>query len=216
MAKTHTAASPAKTTDLPSWGPVAEYMTDAIQRTVLYWDVMRQRSDQYYAEKAKDVPHVLRFDAEVVLDARTFEKPVNYLLARIHPPAGMTVEWEAELIQEKECDWIAWRSLAGSQIENSGSVRFEPAPGGRGTELRVDLQYDPPAGFFGASIAKLFGKEPSEQIEGDLRRFKQVMETGEVINSDASIHRGMHAAQPPEEVPDRVRARLLEVKGEQR
>ena len=61
-------------------------MTDAMQRTVLFWDVMRQRSDQYYTEKAKDVPHVLQFDAELVLDARTFDKPVNYLLARIDPP----------------------------------------------------------------------------------------------------------------------------------
>jgi len=91
MSKTHT-AKPGKTADLQPWGPVGEYMTDAMQRTVLYWDVMRQRSDQYYSEKAKDVPHVLRFDAELVLDGRTFEKPVNYLLARINPPAGMTVD----------------------------------------------------------------------------------------------------------------------------
>ena len=80
------------TTDLQPWGPVGEYMTDAMQRTVLFWDVMRQRSEQYYSEKAKDVPHVLRFDAELVLDGRTFDKPVNYLLARIKPPAGMTVD----------------------------------------------------------------------------------------------------------------------------
>jgi hypothetical protein len=56
--------------------------TDAVQRTVLFLDVMRQRSDQYYSQKAKDVPHVLRFDAELVLDGRTFEKPVNYLTWR--------------------------------------------------------------------------------------------------------------------------------------
>src|SRR4030095_17016298 len=57
-----------------------------------FWDVMRQRSDQYYEQKAKAVPHVLSFDAELVLDARTFDKPVNYLLVRIHPPAGMTID----------------------------------------------------------------------------------------------------------------------------
>jgi len=93
MSKTHT-AKPGKTADLPlqPWDAVSEYMTDAMQRTVLYWDVMRQRSDQYYSEKAKDVPHVLRFDAELVLDGRTFDKPVNYLLARINPPAGMSVD----------------------------------------------------------------------------------------------------------------------------
>ena len=91
MAKTH-AAKPGKAADLQPWGPVGEYMTDAMQRTVLFWDVMRQRSEQYYSERAKEVPHVLRFDAELVLDGRTFEKPVNYLLVRVRPPAGMTAD----------------------------------------------------------------------------------------------------------------------------
>jgi hypothetical protein len=73
-------------------GPVGEYITDAMQRTILFWDVMRQRSAQYYEQKAKAVPHVLSFDAEPVLDGRTFAKPVNYLLVRIRPPAGMPVD----------------------------------------------------------------------------------------------------------------------------
>src|SRR5574342_139526 len=67
------------------------YWVDAWQRTILFWDVLRQRGDQYYAHKAKAIPHVLSFDAELVLDGRTFERPVNYLLARIQPPAGVTV-----------------------------------------------------------------------------------------------------------------------------
>ena len=67
-------------------------MTDAMQRTILFWDVLRQRSDQYYEQKSKAVPHVLSFDAELVLDARTFDKPVNYLLVRIKPPQGMVVD----------------------------------------------------------------------------------------------------------------------------
>src|SRR3954447_17499716 len=87
-----TAAKPGKKADPQAFGAFAEYMTDAMQRTVLYWDVMRQRSDQYYEEKAKAVPHVLRYDAELVADGRTFAKPVNYLLARIKPPAGLTVD----------------------------------------------------------------------------------------------------------------------------
>ncbi|MFZ4538014.1 DUF3141 domain-containing protein [Propionivibrio sp.] len=76
---------------LQAWGPLGEYMTDALQRTVLFWDVLRLRSDQYYAQKAKAVPHVLSFDAELVLDGRTFERPVNYLLVRVKPPAGVTI-----------------------------------------------------------------------------------------------------------------------------
>lgn len=77
---------------LQPWGLLNEYLTDAMQRTVLFWDVMRQRSDQFYTQKTKAVPHVLSFDAELVLDARTFDKPVNYLLVRVKPPQGMTVD----------------------------------------------------------------------------------------------------------------------------
>ena len=79
-------------TALKAWGPLGDYLTDAAQRTILFWDVLRQRSEQYYAQKAKAVPHVLSFDAELVLDARTFDKPVNYLLVRIKPPPGVVVD----------------------------------------------------------------------------------------------------------------------------
>lgn len=94
-------------------------------------------------------------------------------------PAGTTVEWDAEIINEKENELIAWRSLENADVDNAGSVRFQEAPGGRGTEVRVSLQYDPPGGVVGAAIAKLFGEEPNQQVEEDLRRFKQVMEAGE-------------------------------------
>jgi len=77
---------------LQTWRPLSEYMTDAAQRTILFWDVMRQRSAQYYQEKAKAVPHALSFDAELVLDARTFDKPVNYLLVRIKPEPGVVLD----------------------------------------------------------------------------------------------------------------------------
>ena len=74
------------------WGPLGEYMTDAVQRTILFWDVLRQRSDQYYAQKEKAVPNVLSFDAELVLDARTFKRPANYLLVRVKPPEGVVID----------------------------------------------------------------------------------------------------------------------------
>ncbi|MGL6112985.1 MAG: DUF3141 domain-containing protein, partial [Rubrivivax sp.] len=86
------AATGLPNTALQAWGPLGEYMTDAMQRTVLFWDVLRQRSDQYYEQKAKAVPHVLSFDAELVLDARTFDKPVNYLLVRVKPPQGVATD----------------------------------------------------------------------------------------------------------------------------
>ena len=112
-------------------------------------------------------------------------------------PAGSSVEWDAELTGDRPGELIAWRSLEGSDVANTGTVRFLDAPGGRGTEVRVSLTYDPPAGKIGAVIAKLFGEEPGLQVNKDLRRFKQVMEVGEVIWSDASVHGGPHPAQPP-------------------
>jgi uncharacterized membrane protein len=112
-------------------------------------------------------------------------------------PGGKTVEWDAEIVDDQPNTRIAWRSLEGSDVHNSGSVQFERAPGGRGTLVRVELQYTPPGGVVSATVAKLFGQEPGQQVDDDLRAFKQVLETGEVAKSDASIHKGMHPAQPP-------------------
>jgi uncharacterized membrane protein len=113
-------------------------------------------------------------------------------------PAGTTVEWDAEIIMDTPNERIAWRSLEGADVENSGSVTIKPAPGGMGTEILVDLSYKPPAGPIGAAVAKLFGEEPSQQIQQDLRRFKQIMEIGEVVVSDATFHERPHPARPPE------------------
>jgi uncharacterized membrane protein len=102
-------------------------------------------------------------------------------------PAGKTVEWEAEVTDDRPNEAIAWRSIGSDDdVHNSGVVRFLPAPGGRGTEIHVELQYDPPAGKAGALVAKLFGEEPAEQTSDDLRRLKQVLETGEVLRSHGS------------------------------
>ena len=98
-------------------------------------------------------------------------------------PAGTSVEWDAEVYNEKENEMIAWRSLEGSEVANAGSVHFEPAAGGRGTVVRVVLKYDPPAGKLGAAVARLFGESPAQQIDEDLRRFKQVMESGEIATT---------------------------------
>ena len=75
-----------------AWEPLGEYLTDSMQRTILFWDVLRQRSDQYYAQKAKAVPNVLSFDVDLVLDGRTFERPVNYGLVRVQPPEGVIID----------------------------------------------------------------------------------------------------------------------------
>lgn len=101
-------------------------------------------------------------------------------------PAGTKVEWDAVIHNEIEDELIAWRSLPGSEINNAGSVHFEPRTDGSGTEVRVVLSYEPPAGRLGAAVAKLLGEEPSRQVEEDLRRLKQVMDAGEVKGSRRS------------------------------
>ena len=98
----------------------------------------------------------------------------------VRAPAGSTVEWDAEIINDEPNSLIAWRSLANANVDNAGSVRFVPGPEGRGTEVRVVIDYIPPGGVVGKWVATLFGKNPSHQIREDLRRFKRLMETGEI------------------------------------
>jgi uncharacterized membrane protein len=105
----------------------------------------------------------------------------------VEAPAGATVEWDAEIHHEVPNEVIGWRTLADAQIAHAGSVRFAPAPGGRGTEVTVTMEYVPPAGPLGVVVAKLFGKEPGQQIEEDLRNFKQLMETEEVPASPQDL-----------------------------
>jgi uncharacterized membrane protein len=94
-------------------------------------------------------------------------------------PAGYRAEWDAEIINERENELIAWRSLEGGDVDTAGSVHFTTAPALRGTEVRVVLKYNPPAGKTGASIARLFGQAPEQYIEEDLLRFKHWMEARE-------------------------------------
>lgn len=102
--------------------------------------------------------------------------------------AGSRVEWDAEIFNETENELIAWRSLENADVVNAGSVRFQKAPTGRGTYVRVTVNYNPPAGELGATIAQLLGAEPTQLIKEDLRRLKQIMEAGEIatINGQTS------------------------------
>jgi uncharacterized membrane protein len=95
-------------------------------------------------------------------------------------PAGRRVAWDAEIVEERPNELIVWRSLEDADVRNAGAVEFEQGPAGRGTTIRVSLSYAPPGGKLAAVIAKLFGEEPGQQIQDDLRRLKQLMEAGEV------------------------------------
>ena len=99
---------------------------------------------------------------------------------RAKGPAGTIVEWDAEIFTEIPDKLIAWWSLEGADVVSAGSVNFDAAPGGRGTRVTVNLQYSPPGGKVGAAVARLFGRDAETEIREDLRRFKQIVEAGEV------------------------------------
>ena len=99
-------------------------------------------------------------------------------------PAGKRIEWDAEIIEDRPNELIAWRSLEGSDVENSGSVRFERARGKPGTVIRVEIEYRPPAGSLGATVSKFLGADPKQALHENLHRLKQLMETGEIITTE--------------------------------
>jgi uncharacterized membrane protein len=101
-------------------------------------------------------------------------------------PAGLRVEWDAEITDEVHNHLLAWRSLPGSDVDTTGSVNFDEVRGSRSTQVTLHLQYAPPAGKAGAHIASLFGREPSQTIREDLRRFKHLLEAGEIPRATAS------------------------------
>ncbi len=108
----------------------------------------------------------------------------------VEAPGGRSVEWDSEITEDRPGRLIAWRSREGAGVRNGGRVEFDDSPDGRGSVVRVTLIYDPPGGTVGRAIAKLFQEEPKIQARRDLRRFKQLMETGEVST-----------ARPPDAAP---------------
>jgi uncharacterized membrane protein len=141
----------------------------------------RPRNEVYrFWRQLHNLPRFMRHLKEVqILDPKR-----SHWIAR--GPLGMSIEWDAEIINERPGEMIAWRSLPGSEMDTAGSVHFEEAPGGRGTTVRVSLKYDPPAGKAGAAIARLLGDAPEQQIREDLARFKQLMEAGQLAASSGA------------------------------
>ncbi len=125
----------------------------------------------------RDLENLPRFMQHLERVSVTGEK-TSHWVAR--GPRERVVEWDAELVEDKPGEVISWKSVGGSQVPNAGEVRFKGLSEGRGTEVHVLLMYDPPAGVLGALYARLFGAEPGQQVKEDLRRFKQLMEAGEL------------------------------------
>lgn len=102
----------------------------------------------------------------------------------VREPGGIRVEWDAEIIEERENELIRWASLENADIQHRGNVTFKDAPGGRGTEVTVTMNYSPPGGVAGAVAAKALKAIPEHQLEEELRNFKQVIETGEIPTTE--------------------------------
>lgn len=95
-----------------------------------------------------------------------------------------TLEWDAVIVEDRENEIISWASVQSAEIENSGVVQFKPAPGNRGTEVKVVREFNPPGGAIGNAIAKLFGEDPKHNLTEDLRHFKMLMEAGEIATTE--------------------------------
>lgn len=151
--------------------------------------VERSADDLYaYWRKLGNLPMFMRHLKSVtVLDDTT-----SRWVAR--GPLGGDVMWDSQIINDEPGRLIAWKSLGNAQVDNAGSVRFLPAPGNRGTEVHVVLDYVPPGRTLGKWVAKLLGEEPQLQIEEDLHRFKQLMEAGEIptITGQSRGNRHLH------------------------
>jgi len=139
--------------------------------------VNRPRAELYQMWRDfENLPRFMKYLETVQLDDRDTGR--SHWVAK--GPLDRRIEWDAEVIEEREHELLVWKSLPGSMVESMGRVEFVDAPGGRGTIVHVSMEYNPPAGSLGAAFAKLFGREPGHQIKEDLRRFKQIAETGEI------------------------------------
>ncbi len=127
----------------------------------------------------RDFANLPRFMDNVVRIDVTDGKTSHWV---VKAPAGKTVEWDAVITEEREGELIGWASAEGADVPNSGRIEFRDA-GNRGTVVTATILYDPPGGAIGKLVAKLFQREPAIQARRDLRRFKQLMETGEIATS---------------------------------
>ncbi len=114
-------------------------------------------------------------------------------------PAGSSVEWEAEIVNDVPDEIIAWKSVGDADVANAGAVNFSDAPGDRGTIVKVTLDYEPPGGKVGALVARLFGEDPDRQVREDLRKFKQLMETGAITTSARRKEDSAYVGSTPQE-----------------
>lgn len=162
--------------DSSDTGPAARYPSGTTARHVERAVLIQKPAQELY-DFWRDFTNLPRF-----MEHLESVKPLDGDRSRwkTKGPAGMDVEWEAEIIDDVPGERITWRSVEGSDVANDGTVRFTPQAGGDGTEVRVSMGWLPPGGKLGAAVARVWGENPDRQVQDDLRRFKQMMEAGEV------------------------------------
>lgn len=148
---------------------------ELIGRTVT---INRPRAELYaFWREFNNLPKFM----ENIADVQIVDSSVSHWV--VQAPAGRTVEWDSTITEEVPDELLAWSSAPDAEIKHSGRIEFRDAPAGRGTEVTATILYDPPAGEVGKLIAKLFQREPKIQARRDLRRFKQLMEAGEIATA---------------------------------
>jgi uncharacterized membrane protein len=176
----------------PAEAPPPSRPVEAIAAVTIHAPV-----DQVYA-RWEGFQHLPRFmndfaSVEIVDDRHSHWRLVG--------PGGMTLEWDVAITDAAPNERIAWRAAGAADLAVDGEVRFRPAPRDQGTEVIFDARMQPPGGEIGKSIAGFFAKAFSAKIGADLRRSKQLIELGEIVQSDDSITPGLNPAQPPEHAP---------------
>ncbi|HEX2099623.1 MAG TPA: SRPBCC family protein [Candidatus Synoicihabitans sp.] len=144
---------------------------------VVHAVTIRKPAAELYAfwRNLENLPQIIKHPVSI---SRISETESHWSVSA--PPKDRRVEWDAIIFNDEPDELIAWRSRDGADIRNAGTVRFEPAPGDEGTEVTVQLEYEPPGGKLGALLAKLSGEEAGQQVKEALRRFKALMEAGEI------------------------------------
>jgi len=142
---------------------------------------VRKPAAELYAfwRNLENLPRVIKHPVTI-----TSTSPIESHWSVSAPFGDRRVEWDAIIFNDEPDRLIAWRSREGADVNNAGTVRFEPAPGDQGTEVTVQLEYEPPAGKLGALVAKLTGEEAGQQVKEALRRFKALMEAGEIPTTE--------------------------------
>ena len=158
--------------------PQAKIAVPGNRGVKVVWSVtIRKSAAELYAfwRNLENLPRIIKHPVEI---RTTSDIDSHWSVSA--PPGDRRVEWDAVIFNDEPNQLIAWRSRDGADIRNAGTVRFEAAPGDEGTEVTVQLEYDPPGGKLASKLAKLSGEEAGQQVKEALRRFKALMEAGEI------------------------------------